>query len=98
MEVELVAQEVAWELAPGKRVAALAYNGQVPGPEIRVREGQRLRVALTNRLSAPTTIHWHGVDVPIAMDGVPDRPFPPFSPARPSCGNDILKWPHLEAK
>lgn len=79
-EVALVAQEVEWELAPGRRVPALAYNGQVPGPAIRVREGQRLRITLTNRLSAPTTIHWHGVDVPIAMDGVPDRPTPFVQP------------------
>lgn len=79
-QVELIAQEIQWELAPGKRVTALAYNGQVPGPEIRVRQGQRLRVALTNRLATPTSIHWHGVDVPIAMDGVPNMPTPPIEP------------------
>jgi len=49
----------------------MAYNGRIPGPEIRVREGERLRVTLKNSLREPTTIHWHGLDVPNAMDGVP---------------------------
>lgn len=43
----------------------------MPGPEIRVTEGQRLRVRLEN-LPEPTTVHWHGLPVPSAMDGVPD--------------------------
>lgn len=80
VEVSLSVDEVPWELAPGRRVAALADNGQVPGPAIRVREGQRLRVSVTNRLATPTTIHWHGVDVPNAMDGVPDLTQPPIRP------------------
>ncbi len=69
--IELEVREVEWELAPGKTVSAMTYNGQVPGPEIRAREGERLRVVLKNSLSEPTTIHWHGVDVPNSMDGVP---------------------------
>lgn len=68
-EIPLEAREVGWELAPGKVVRAMAYNGRVPGPELRVREGERIRIRLTNRLAEPTTIHWHGVDVPNAMDG-----------------------------
>jgi len=72
VEFALTAQEVTWELAPGKRIIAWTYNGTVPGHPIRVREGDHVRVAFTNRLSEPTTIHWHGVDVPAAMDGVPD--------------------------
>src|SRR4051812_36138066 len=50
------------------------YNGRVPGPEIRVRQGDRLRIAVTNRLAGETTVHWHGVRVPNAMDGVPHMP------------------------
>ena len=46
------------------------YNGQVPGPTIRVKVGDTVRVRLTNRLESPTTIHWHGLKVPYAMDGV----------------------------
>ena len=50
---------------------ALGYNGTIPGPILRVREGQRLRVRLTNQLDEPTTVHWHGMILPNAMDGVP---------------------------
>jgi FtsP/CotA-like multicopper oxidase with cupredoxin domain len=78
--IRLEAREVRWELAPGKVVRAMAYNGEVPGPAIRAREGERLRIVLENALSEPTTIHWHGVDVPNAMDGVPgvtQTPVPP---------------------
>ena len=48
-----------------------AYDGRVPGPELRLKQGERLRVAVTNRLPEGTTVHWHGVRVPNAMDGVP---------------------------
>ena len=57
-----------------------AYDGQVPGPEIRVRQGDRLRIAVTNALAEATTVHWHGVRVPNAMDGVPHMPRPPIIP------------------
>ncbi|MBI2115365.1 MAG: multicopper oxidase family protein [candidate division NC10 bacterium] len=79
-EIELVARETRWELAPGKVIKAMAYNGQVPGPTIRLREGERVRITLKNELAEPTTIHWHGVDVPNPMDGVPgitQAPVPP---------------------
>src|SRR3990172_11153909 len=69
--IHLEAREIMWELAPGKRIKAMAYNGQIPGPELRLREGERVRIVLKNSLSEPTTIHWHGVDVPNSMDGVP---------------------------
>lgn len=51
--------------------AVWAYGGAIPGPEIRLRQGERLRVEIENRLPQATTIHWHGVRVPNAMDGVP---------------------------
>lgn len=70
--IHLEAREVRWELAPGKSVRALAYDGRVPGPELRAKLDERIRIVFTNRLTEPTTIHWHGVDVPNAMDGVPD--------------------------
>jgi FtsP/CotA-like multicopper oxidase with cupredoxin domain len=79
-EIHLEAREVSWEMAPGKVIKAMAYNGQVPGPEIRIKEGERVRVVLRNALGEPTTVHWHGVDVPNAMDGVPgitQKPVPP---------------------
>jgi FtsP/CotA-like multicopper oxidase with cupredoxin domain len=79
-EITLVAKEVRWELAPGKVIRAMAYNGQVPGPTIRLREGERVRIRLNNELAEPTTIHWHGVDVPNPMDGVPGITQRPVQP------------------
>ncbi|QRM34698.1 multicopper oxidase family protein [Microvirga sp. VF16] len=55
-----------------------AYHGQVPGPEIRVRQGERVRVLIENRLPEETTVHWHGVRVPNPMDGVPQLTQPPI--------------------
>jgi len=78
--IRLETREVVWELAPGRTIRAMAYNGRIPGPEIRAREGERLRIVLTNALSEPTTIHWHGVDVPNAMDGVPGVTQKPVQP------------------
>ena len=49
-----------------------AYNGVTPGPEIRVRQGDMVRVLARNNLEQPTTVHWHGIRLPNAMDGVPD--------------------------
>jgi FtsP/CotA-like multicopper oxidase with cupredoxin domain/plastocyanin len=68
-EFVLTASEFDWELMPGTAVRAWGYDGRVPGPEIRVREGDLVRVTLRNGLPVPTTIHWHGVNVPPAMDG-----------------------------
>jgi FtsP/CotA-like multicopper oxidase with cupredoxin domain len=69
-EFTLTAEEIDWEIQPGTTVRAWAYNGQVPGPEIRVREGDLVRIKLINHLRVPTTIHWLGLDVTPAMDGV----------------------------
>ena len=68
-EFTLTASQIDWELQSGVRVKAWAYNGQVPGPEIRVREGDHVRITLVNHLPVGTTIHWHGVNVPPEMDG-----------------------------
>jgi FtsP/CotA-like multicopper oxidase with cupredoxin domain len=77
---ELTAKEIQWEVAPGQFVAAMAYNEQVPGPQIRVREGDRVRVVLTNELSESTAIHFHGLETPNAVDGVPFITQPPIKP------------------
>ncbi|CAN5570969.1 hypothetical protein BH23CHL5_BH23CHL5_02460 [soil metagenome] len=68
-EFTLVAEEVEWELMPGTTVTAWAYNGQMPGPEIRVREGDLVRIIVKNNLPTGTTVHWHGINVPNDMDG-----------------------------
>ena len=68
-------------LGSGKpAVKVWAYNGEVPGPEIRVRQGDRLRVMVENALDEETTIHWHGIRVPNAMDGVPHLTQDPIRP------------------
>jgi FtsP/CotA-like multicopper oxidase with cupredoxin domain len=66
----LIAGEFEQEFAPGLVVKVWGYNGRSPGPTIEVVEGDRVRIYLTNRLPAPSTIHWHGVIVPSGMDGV----------------------------
>jgi FtsP/CotA-like multicopper oxidase with cupredoxin domain len=60
--------------------AVWAYGGAIPGPALRLRQGERLRVELENRLPQATTIHWHGVRVPNAMDGVPHLTQAPIEP------------------
>ncbi|MGE3510702.1 MAG: multicopper oxidase family protein [Vicinamibacterales bacterium] len=71
VEVELTARVARVEIAPGRHVEAWTYNGGLPGPLIRTKVGDRLIVHFTNTLPQPTTIHWHGIQVPIEMDGVP---------------------------
>ena len=66
----LVAEEVDNEFAPGLRAKCWGYNGEVHGPTIEAVEGDRVRIYVTNRLPAPTTVHWHGVYLPNGMDGV----------------------------
>ena len=51
--------------------AVWAYNGTVPGPELRFKQGERLRIEVENALPVETTVHWHGIRLPNAMDGVP---------------------------
>lgn len=59
------------DLGSGSDFWAWTYNGQLPGPEIRVKEGEIIRVILKNFLPEETTIHWHGIPLPNPMDGVP---------------------------
>ncbi|WP_332814041.1 multicopper oxidase family protein [Ramlibacter sp.] len=81
-EVDLVAQPVQAALRGDGHPAvdAWGYGGAVPGPVIRAVQGSRLRVDFHNRLPAATTVHWHGVRVPNAMDGVPHLTQPPVAP------------------
>ncbi len=79
---EVTAREVQWEVEPGVKRTAFAYNGQVPGPTIRVTEGDRVRVILKNELPESTSIHFHGLITPNAMDGVPFITQPPVKPGQ----------------
>src|SRR5687767_8781073 len=60
--------------------AVWAYNGAVPGPELRFKQGERLRIEVENALGIGTTVHWHGVRLPNAMDGVPNLTQAPIAP------------------
>lgn len=76
-EFELVAAPGTWGIVPPYRTDVWAYNQQIPGPVFRIRLGETVKVQFTNRLPQPTTIHWHGVRVRNAMDGVPGVTQPP---------------------
>jgi FtsP/CotA-like multicopper oxidase with cupredoxin domain len=67
--VELEAREADWEYTPGRRLPGMGFNGTIPGPLIEAEVGDTIHVRLTNGLSEPTTIHWHGLRIPAAMDG-----------------------------
>ncbi|HEX3173646.1 MAG TPA: multicopper oxidase domain-containing protein [Solirubrobacterales bacterium] len=69
-EWEIVAQDKEIEVAPGVRYEAWTYNGRVPGPTLRAREGDRLRIRLVNASEHPHTMHFHGIH-PAQMDGMP---------------------------
>jgi hypothetical protein len=60
---------IRWTILPGVMVDAYAFNGQVPGPRIRLRQGDRVRIDVRNRLRESTTVHWHGLILPNVMDG-----------------------------
>ncbi len=77
---QLTAKNVKWEVTSGTFVDAYSYNGVVPGPEIRVTEGDNVRIVVTNELNESTTVHWHGLILPNAMDGVPFITQPPIKP------------------
>lgn len=64
----------------GRSAHAVAVNGTIPAPLIRLREGQNVRIAVTNSLKEDTSIHWHGLIVPFQMDGVPGISFPGIGP------------------
>jgi FtsP/CotA-like multicopper oxidase with cupredoxin domain len=81
-QFDLTTKVVDWEVEKGKVVKAMAYNGMVPGPTIRVASGDRVKVVLHNELPESTVIHFHGLDLPVELDGVPDITQPPVKPGQ----------------
>src|SRR3546814_1630828 len=61
---DLETSVIRWQILPNIHVNAYAFNGQVPGPTLRFREGDRVRINVTNRLPETTTVHWHGLILP----------------------------------
>ncbi|WP_373045338.1 multicopper oxidase family protein [Vulgatibacter sp.] len=101
-EVELVAAPATLPLLDGRSLEVWAYDGQVPGPTLRARVGDTLRVRLRNQLPVPTTIHWHGIRLPNGMDGVPGVTQPAVEPGASFVYEFVLRdagtfWyhPHL---
>ena len=66
----LIAEEVWNEFASGLKAKCWGYSGEVHGPTIEAVDGDRIRIYVTNKLKAPTSVHWHGVYLPSGMDGV----------------------------
>ena len=77
---KLVAEPVKRKIAPFKTIDAWGYNGSCPGPTIQVQQGDRVRVIFENKLPESTSIHWHGLEVPIEQDGVPWISQKPIAP------------------
>jgi len=80
VEVSLTAQVTSLSLVPGGPTDVWTYDGLLPGPLIRARQGNRVIVHFANQLPEDTTIHWHGLRVPAAMDGMPGESQPPTVP------------------
>jgi FtsP/CotA-like multicopper oxidase with cupredoxin domain len=87
-EFELTAAVTKWEVSPGKTVDAMTYNGTVPGPTIEVDPGDHVRIVLHNHLPESTSIHFHGLITPNAMDGTTYVTQDPVTP-----GSDyVYEW------
>lgn len=79
-EFHLVAEPVKQTIVPGRTFDLWGFNGSAPGPTIQANEGDRVRIVFDNHLPEPSSIHWHGLELPIEMDGVPgigQTPVPP---------------------
>ncbi len=79
---DLEASVIRWSILPGETVEAYAYNNQVPGPTLRVTEGDRVRINVTNKLPESTTVHWHGLILPNEMDGPAEITQEPIQPGK----------------
>lgn len=79
-EITLMLERGTTELVKGVVTDAITINGQVPGPAIRVTEGDTVRLTVQNRLDEPTSIHWHGLHLPYTMDGVAPTTMLPIEP------------------
>ena len=73
---------IAWNILDDKRVMAYAFNRQIPGPRIQIGQGDDIRINVTNSLPDETSVHWHGLILPNAMDGPGDVTQTPIQPDR----------------
>jgi FtsP/CotA-like multicopper oxidase with cupredoxin domain len=77
---DLTPSAVRWTILPGVTVDAYAYNGMIPGPRIHIRQGDRVRIVVHNKLPIVTTVHWHGLILPNQMDGAAYMTQAPIKP------------------
>ncbi|RWA97368.1 multicopper oxidase family protein [Mesorhizobium sp.] len=77
-EIRIAAAPAAVSLTGKADTEVWAYDGQIPGPTLRLRQGEPVRFTVENRLGQDTTVHWHGIRLPNAMDGVPGLTQPPI--------------------
>ncbi|QGJ68697.1 Multicopper oxidase with three cupredoxin domains [Planctomycetales bacterium 10988] len=68
-EFHLVAEQVEREFLPGYKMVVWGFNGSMPGPTIEVTQGDRVRIVFQNNLPEETTVHWHGLELPVQYDG-----------------------------
>ncbi len=80
--------EVEWELSPKKKVRTTAYNGQIPGPLLRVTEGKPVSIEIVNRLDREEIVHWHGQWIPVSADGAMEE----GSPMIPAGGSSLVQF------
>ena len=94
VEYELVARQETFTLASGRSVDGYTLNGGSPGPTVHADEGDLVQVTLTNGLPDGATLHWHGVDVPNAMDGVAGVTQNAVMPwrSRSPIGSSLTRW------
>ncbi|MBY3183292.1 multicopper oxidase domain-containing protein [Rhizobium laguerreae] len=71
---------VRWTILPGITVDAYTFNGQLPGPQLQIHEGDRVRINVKNSLPESTSVHWHGLVLPNEMDGPAEITQPPIDP------------------
>src|SRR6185295_6847351 len=77
---DIEASVIKWNILPDVTVDGFAYNRQIPGPRLELTEGDRVRINFRNALPETTTVHWHGLILPNAMDGpaeITQEPIPP---------------------
>jgi hypothetical protein len=79
-EFHLIAEPVKQEIVPGRVIDLWGYNGSAPGPTIQVNQGDRVRIIVDNHLPEATSMHWHGFEVPVEMDGSPGSSQDPILP------------------
>src|SRR4029077_5418857 len=79
-EFHLIAEPVKQQIVPGRVIDLWGFNGSAPGPTVQVNQGDRVRIIVDNRLPEATSMHWHGFEVPVEMDGSPGSSQDPIPP------------------